>query len=85
MKLQVFSVYDIKARAFAFPFYCGNTEIALRYLAEGANDPTLQLCKNSEDFTLYHLGEWNDENAEFKSTQPPMVVARASDLKRTQS
>lgn len=82
MKLQVFSVYDIKARAFALPFFAPNTDLALRYFGDGANDPTLQLSKNAEDFTLYHLGQWNDADATFEALSQAIVVARAIDCKR---
>lgn len=81
MILQIFAIYDSKAQAFAQPFFCPNREIALRYFSNGANDPTLQLCKNSEDFTLHHLGEWDDGTASFSLNNASVAVAIASSLK----
>lgn len=82
MILQVFAVYDSKAKAFAHPFYCPNAELAMRYFADGANDATLQLCKNSEDFTLHHLGEWSDETGAFQNNVAPSPLGLAANFKK---
>lgn len=82
MILQVFAIYDSKAKAFTQPFYSPNAAMAQRYFANGANDPTLQLCKNSEDFTLFHLGEWDDGTAEFKTNAAPQPLGLASQFKK---
>ena len=82
MILQVFSVYDSKAKAFSHPFYCPNAEMARRYFANGANDPTLQLCQNSEDFSLFHLGEWSDETGQFTSNAAPQPLGLATNFKK---
>lgn len=82
MKLQIFAVYDAKAKAFAHPFYAPNRDVAVRHFANGANDPTLQLATNSEDFTLHHLGEWDDGDASFTLNVAPVQLALALNLKR---
>ncbi|AXH73617.1 MAG: nonstructural protein [Microviridae sp.] len=82
MILQVFAVYDSKAKAYAQPFYAPNKGLATRYFADGANDPTLQMCKHSEDFTLFHLGSWNDENGSFELLPAPQSLALAASLKQ---
>lgn len=85
MILQVFAVYDSKAKAFAHPFFCPNAELAKRYFADGANDPTLQLCKNAEDFSLFHLGEWNDADATFTLNTAPAPLGFAANFKKVNS
>ena len=82
MILQVFAVYDSKAKAYAHPFYTPNAEMAKRYFADGANDPTLQLCKNSEDFSLFHLGEFHNDTGVFVLNSAPQPLGLASNYKR---
>lgn len=82
MILQVYAIYDSKAKAFTQPFYAPNRDLACRYFANGANDPNLQLCKNSEDFTLFYIGEWNDEDSSFKVILTPDPVGIASNFKK---
>lgn len=82
MILQIFAVYDSKAKAFAHPFFSPNKEMAVRYFANGANDPTLQLCKNAEDFTLFHLGEWADDTGAFVLNSAPSPLGLASNFRK---
>lgn len=65
MILQVMVVYDSKARAFMLPFYVTTVEVGQRAFSEGANTADHQLCKAPNDFTLFHLGSYNDDKAEF--------------------
>lgn len=65
MILQVFSVFDSKARAFFPPFYAGTLEMAARAFADCADLPDHAFGRNPEDYTLYHLGAFNDDSAVF--------------------
>lgn len=80
---QIFSVYDNKAKAFCFPFFAANKELALRYFANGANDATLQLCLHPEDFSLFHLGSWDDETSKFSPFDAPQPLGIAASFKTT--
>lgn len=60
MKQQMFAVFDSKAKAFMLPFYAPLPAIAVRHFETAANDPNLELCKHAEDFTLFHVGEFDD-------------------------
>lgn len=61
---QVFSVYDSKAQTFCTPFYSVNTSTAMRDFAHAANDMHTDLHKFSLDYTLFHIGSFNEETAE---------------------
>lgn len=79
---QVVACYDKKARAFMHPFYASHVDVALRSFKEAANTPTHQVCVHPEDFALYHLGTFNDENAQFTLAAQPVHLAEAIQLKR---
>lgn len=66
MKLELFSIYDEVAQAYIPPFYLHNREVATRAFIQAVNDPNHQFHQSPKDYTLYHLGSWADENAEFE-------------------
>lgn len=61
---QVFAVYDSKAKAYAQPFFQHSVPIAQRAFGAAVNDPALLLCKYPEDYTLFHIGTYDDEIAQ---------------------
>lgn len=70
MKLQVMAAYDNKARVFLNPFYVSQVAVGVRAFAEAANTPGHQICSHPQDFTLFHLGSYNDDNAVFEFITP---------------
>lgn len=71
MILQVFSVLDRKAKNYNLPFYCPTKEVAQRAFAHSVNDPQSGMAfSHPEDFTLYHVGEYNDETGATSSFEP---------------
>lgn len=60
MILDIFSVYDSKAKAFLPPFFMVNSMVARRSFGEAANDANHQFCKHPEDYTLFKIGTWDD-------------------------
>lgn len=59
---SVFSVHDAKADAFLPPFILPKTEMAQRVFSDCVNSPDHQFGKHPEDYTLFHLGTFDDEN-----------------------
>jgi len=70
MKMQMFSVYDSKAEAFLPAFTCGNVPVAQRNVADCLTDPEHPFTKNPQDYTLFHLGEWDDQTAHIELLTP---------------
>lgn len=82
MILQVVACYDKKARAFTKPFYVGHTDLAIRAFGGAANTPGEQVSDHPEDFSLHHLGQFNDETGLFDLKQLPYHLAEAINLKK---
>lgn len=82
MKLEMLSVYDNKARAFMKPFFSVNLQVAARDFADAANNPDHVVCKNPEDFTLYHLGTWEDEKGQYEQHAQAVNLGMAINYKR---
>ena len=72
MILKVFSIFDSKTNAF-FPPICMKTvgEVE-RALTGHCNDPEHNFCKYAEDYTLFELGSWNDENGKYSLLPTPV-------------
>jgi hypothetical protein len=61
MRVKVFSVYDSKAEAYLRPMFLQTKGLALRSFIEAVNDPKQDIHRYAADFTLFELGEWDDE------------------------
>jgi len=72
MIVQVFSLYDTVAGAFQMPFYQHNIPLAIQFVEDQLQDaaPNNRLRKHSKSLILYHIGEFDDATATFKSVPP---------------
>lgn len=82
MILQVLVVYDSKARAYLLPMFTTHVDVCLRAFADAANDPAHQVGKHPEDFTLFHLGVWNDDDAVFVWFKEHVNLGLAAQFKK---
>lgn len=81
MLLQVFTVYDSKTETYFQPFYSQTMGAAMRSFEEACNDTEHQFYKYAEDFTLFKLGIYDDQTAEFQ-LDTPVSLAKAIEMKR---
>ncbi len=79
MKLLAFSVYDEKSQAFAHPFFTSAIGIASRMMSDWANNKDTLVGAHPEDFVLYHVGYWLDDQAKFDNNQTPVRIGAAND------
>lgn len=61
---RFFSIYDAAAAAYLPPFLLPNNAMALRSFSDCANDNNHAFARNPADYTLFCVGEFNDETAE---------------------
>lgn len=60
---KMYSVFDAASQTFGLPFCAITDGLALRSFAEAVNDPSSTLHKYPDQFTLFHVGEFDDSNA----------------------
>ncbi len=65
MKLQVFSIFDSKAEAFIQPWYSQTLGTAVRSFEQAVNQPDSDFHKFAGDYTLFHLGDFDQANGLF--------------------
>lgn len=62
---QVFTVYDSKAEMYMPPFMAFNKGEAIRSFSDAAKDPKSMIYAHPEDYTLFHIGEYDDNTAKY--------------------
>lgn len=81
MKLQVISVYDAKSKAYSPPMTFVALGTATRSFEDEVNNPQSPYNKHPEDYTLFHLGEYDDNNAVFTPLETPYSLGVATVFK----
>jgi len=77
VKRQVYAVYDSKAETYMQPWYAVNDAVAKRTFAMAVNNGP-EFKAHPEDFTLFHLGEFDDEKGDFANTNAPRSLLLAA-------
>lgn len=83
MKLNVYTIKDIKAETFGNPFYSTNDQTAKRSLEQASNDPNTTISKYPEDFVLYRLGDWDDTSATISTLDTPFYLSTGATKEET--
>lgn len=81
MKLEIFSVYDSKAQAYLPPFFLPMVGQATRIFQNCANDSAHQFGANPGDYTLFHLGDFDDDSAKISLKATPRNLGIAQEFK----
>lgn len=76
---NVFTVLDTKVGAYMTPFFSRSRGEAIRSFQDACSQPDSAFSKHPEDFVMFHLGEYDDNTAEFKLIAPESL-AKAIDF-----
>lgn len=74
---QIFTVYDSKAEAYMSPFFMGTKGEAIRSFSDTCQDTEHQFNRHSADFTLFHLGWYDNNKAFFEILETPNAIGMA--------
>ncbi len=84
MKLEIFCVFDSKAQAFLPPFFLPMIGQATRIFQNCANDKSHQFGANPADYTLFHMGEFDDDSGKLVPKATPENLGIAQEFKNAQ-
>lgn len=62
MKLQIVAVFDRAISSYGRPIFVTHTGEAVRGFIDEREKSDTQVGKHPEDFSLYHIGEYDDGN-----------------------
>ena len=80
MKLKIFSLFDEKAQAYNTPQYLKHPGEAIRMLQTTLSNKDSMVAQYPEDYSLYCLGTFDDNNGKIACTVEPELVIRATEL-----
>lgn len=60
MLVNIYTVYDSKAKAYLQPFFNQNHNVAFRNLELAMRNPNCPFTQFPADFTLFCIGTWDD-------------------------
>lgn len=72
MKQLMFSVHDQKAEAFLTPFFTTTVALAIRMFASAASDQSHDFNKFAGDFTLFEIGDFDQDTAKLSHHATPI-------------
>lgn len=78
--LQLYSVFDVKVGAFAAPFLARTKGEAVRSFQQACADDGLPFKRNPEDYSLFFVGGWDDDNGRLLPLDKPDRVIGASEF-----
>ena len=79
MKLELYSIYDSKEEIYYQPHFLLNHSVALRQFGDMANDKDTKISKHPEDYTLWHLGSYEDSSATLTPLKTKKCLAHANE------
>jgi len=80
MKLEAFSLRDVKADVFAAPFFVPNQAIAIRLLSQLVLDQRADLGKYPQDFMMFRIGTYDTDNGLLCACPVELVCSAVSCL-----
>lgn len=81
MKLNVYTVYDDAAAAYLQPFFFSTNAQAIRGFSELANDANHAFCKYAGQYTLFHLGSFDQDTGLFDLHATPHMLGKAIEFR----
>lgn len=84
MLLEIYSVRDSGAAFFHPPFFVRAKGQALREFNRLTNDPKSIIYPIPEQFDLYYLGKWSDNDGKADLLPSPQHITKAIEQKNTQ-
>lgn len=81
MQLKVFSIRDKKGEIFMQPFFQKTVGEAERSFKTLTQDEKSMISKYPDDFDLYHVGEYDDQNGMLLPLKEVRMIISATQLK----
>ena len=82
MILRAYSVYDETAENYGVPFFAQSDAVATRSFSRLTLDHHSMVSSNPEDFTLYCIGDFDDDIAKLTAFDNPILIVRATSLQK---
>lgn len=78
-RMSVYAVLDVKANAFVSPHFHKSHGQAIRDFSAAVRGGKSMLSNYPDDFSLYHLGYFDEVSGLLEDVTPPVFLSRASE------
>lgn len=75
--MKCFSIKDLKAEGFNTPFFQSTYGLAERAFNDACQDEKTALYKTPEDFSLWYVGEFDQQTGNFMPLETPKKICDA--------
>lgn len=79
MQLKLFVIKDLKANVYLQVMFFRTSAEAIRSFAKAVSDEKSDFFSHAEDYVLYELGSYTDEDAKFNLRDTPQPLISAVD------
>lgn len=83
MEHKIYSIFDSAVSAYLQPFCAQTKGHAIRLFTDSVNDESSMFNKHPDDYTLFELGSWTDDDAKYTLHAAPISVGVAIEFKRS--
>lgn len=85
MRVKAFAIYDSKAAAYSPPFFQNTIATGIRAFGRICSDQESMVCQFPEDYTLFEVGEWDDQTGRMYPLETPRSLGLATEHKARQA
>ena len=78
----MFSVFDKAVGAYLQPFFVPSIGAAIRMFTDACRDDKSSFCTHPGDYTLFHLGDWDDGSGIAAPIDPHRILGATEIIKR---
>lgn len=78
MKVQIFAIHDAKAKAYNQPYFLHTVDMGIRSFTDAVINTESQFHHHPLDYSLFHIGTYDDETSIITSNCPPIMLTTAS-------
>jgi len=76
--VKLYSLFDKAHGAYGAPFQAPNDALAVRSFEEASMDASHVFAKFPGDFTIFYVGEFDENTATFTPANPPRYIQRGT-------
>ncbi len=76
---KIYCIRDAKAEAYLPPFFLPQHGMATRVFTDMCNDTTHQFGAHPEDYTLWHIGQYDDSTGILTPESPHLALGKGID------
>lgn len=78
--MKIFSIKDSKAEAYLLPIFAPTVGVAIRIFQNAASKEGSDFHKYAADYTLFEIGEWNEETGRVKPLEANKNIINGLDV-----